>query len=266
MTDLILLNAKTEPAMRWEPPANFGFLRHLALLPIQATEAGRLASMTPIAIVKDASRMSGWSLVAVCGRTSQENVLVGADGQWLGSAIPDSARYIPFAIRDVGAGKALAAIDKRYAKGVMAKDGAGVPLYGEDGKLHPVAQKRVEFLSEHQPRIRRTQAILAALDKAGVIGQWPEAASKAGDIQIEGLHTIDEKALSTLDDGAFLELRKQGALAVAYSCLLSLYQARNFATAVSQAKTGSPTAVQTTGDLDLEFLNDTDIIKFGPQH
>lgn len=266
MKDLTLLNPKTGAALRWVPPADFSFLQELPLLPVQAAEAGRVASALPLAIHKDAQQPSGWAIVAVCGQAAGRNAMVN-DGKWLAKAVPESVRYLPFALKGIGGGKGLAAIDPRYAKHVLAQGPDGAPVFGEDGQLHPAARKRLDFLQEHQPKIARTQSILSALDKAGLIALWPEAATKAGGITLDGLHTINEKALHALDDNDFLALRKGGALAVAYSCLLSLYQIRNLAApAGAAAQPASATAVQTTGDLDLEFLNDSETIKFGPLH
>lgn len=262
MKDLILLNPQTSAKFRWNPPANFSFLRELPLLPVQAAEAGRVASALPLAICKDARQPSGWGLMAVCGPAAGHNAMVDGD-KWLAKVVPDSIRYLPFAIQDLGGGKGVAAIDPNYAKHVFAFGAEGQPLHGEDGKLHEAAAKRVEFLQGHQPRIQRTQQILTALDQAGLITPWPQQIASSAGITLEGLHTIDEKKLSQLDDTAFLTLRKGGALAVAYSCLLSLYQLRNLRSPEA-AKPDSTTAVQTTGDIDLEFLNDSDTIKFGP--
>lgn len=266
MKDLILLNPKTGPTLRWVPPADFSFLREVPVLPVQAAEAGRVASILPLAIQKDAHQPSGWGIVAVCGPAEGSNALISG-GTWRAKVVPESVRYLPFTLKNLGGGKGLAAIDARYATRVLAKGAEGVRVFGEDGQLHPAASKRLDFLQKHQAQIVRTQNILSALDKADLIVPWPESALKAGSITLEGLHTIDEKALQALDDDTFLALRKSGALAVAYSCLLSLYQIRNLgAPADAAVKPASETAVQTTGDLDLEFLNDSETIKFGPLH
>lgn len=264
MKDLILLNPKTGAALRWAPPANFSFLQEVALLPVQAAEAGRMASALPLAFYKDTSQPSGWTLMAVCGQESGLNAMVDDNGHWRAKAVPESIRYLPFALKDLGGGKGLAGIDPRYAGKVLQPAANAVPLYGEDGKLHPHARKRIEFLTEGQAKNRRTQNILSMLGEAGLIERWPEALLKVGGIAIQGLHTIDEKQLRQLDDDTFLALRKGGALAVAYSCLLSLYQVRSLADKVASAESRSDSAVQTVGDLDLEFLNDSDMIKFGP--
>src|SRR5690554_2695095 len=194
MKDLILLNPKASAKFRWTPPANFSFLRELPLLPVQAAEAGRMASALPLAISKDARQSSGWGLMAVCGQAAGHNAMVDGDA-WLPKVVPDSIRYLPFAIKDLGGGKGIAAIDPNYARHVFALGADGVPLHGEDGKLHEAAAKRVEFLQGHQPRIQRTQQTLDALDQAGLITPWPQEMASSAGITLEGLHTIDEKKL-----------------------------------------------------------------------
>lgn len=224
-----------------------------------------MASALPLAIVKDAQQASGWSIVAVCGHAAGSNAMADGGGKWLAKVVPESVRYLPFTLRVISEGKGIAAIDPRYAKHVLALGTDGVPLFGQDGQLHEAARQRVAFLQDHQAKISRTQGILSAMDEAGLIAPWPEAAIKAGGIALEGLHTIDEKALRALGDDAFLGLRKSGALTVAYSCLLSLYQVRTLASPPDAAG-ATADGISTTGDLDLEFLNDSGTIKFGPLH
>lgn len=236
------------------------------MLPVQAIETGRVASALPLAIYKDASQSSRWELMAVCGQESTVNTMVDANGQWRAKVVPECVRYLPFSLKNLGGGKALAGIDPRYAGKVLLTGENAVPLYGEDGQLHAHARKRVQAVTEHQPKIRRTQDILTRLNEAGVITPWPDSVLKAGGISIKGLHTIDEKKLSQLNDKIFLALRQSGALAVAYSCLLSLYQIRNLVNNSGEVKQVSGNAVQTTGDIDLEFLHDSETIKFGPMH
>src|SRR5690606_2884612 len=87
--------------------------------PVQAAEAGRVASALPLALCKDESASSGWSLQAACGKEPKTNVMVGDNGQRLGQAVPECIRYLPFALMDVGGEKALAGIDRRYAGRVL---------------------------------------------------------------------------------------------------------------------------------------------------
>lgn len=266
MKDLILLSPKTSVALRWSPPSDFSFLEGASLLPVQAAEAGRVAATLPLALCRDDAQPSGWEVMAVCGQQPDNNMMIDVSGQWVGRTVVESLRYLPFALRSLGRGKAIAAINTRYAGKLMVEDGSGVPVYDEGGRLHPIARQRLDFLTEHQPKVARTQGVLTKLAQADLITAWPETALRVGGITLEGLHTIDEKKLSALDDETFLELRKSGALALAYSCLLSLYQVRNLAAAASSDKSASQSAIQTTGDLDIEFLNDDDTIKFGPLH
>lgn len=234
------------------------------MLPAEAAEAGRLASALPLALYKNHTQPSGWSLMAVCGREQRSNAMVDGKGQWVAPTLPDSCRYLPFSLKMVGGGKAIPAIDPSYAGGVLLAGEPSVPLYDREGHLHAAARARVDFLVKHQSKVLRTQKILSALSKAGLLVPLPEAVVQAGELQISGLHTINEERLSQLDDELFLSLRKAGALAVAYSCLQSLYQVRNLSKRDRAGVPTAGTAVQTMGDLDLEFMNDDETIKFGP--
>lgn len=267
MKELLILNPKSKDPQRWIPPADFSYLSPYALLPAQASEVGNLASVLPLAFLKDAAQPSGWSIMAVCGSGARGNEFIDSDGKWQGMAMPRSALYLPFALRTVMRDKALAAIDPSYADRILDRGGEGEPLYDGAGNLHPSAKRRVDILVEQLPHIQRTQKILTLIKKAGLIVPWPAAAVRAGGITLSALYTIDEKALHSLDNDSFMELRSSGALIVAYSCLLSLYQIRRLAALSGNLNhTPSATAIQTTDDLDLEFLNDSDTIQFGPLH
>ncbi len=264
MIDLVSFSSDTGESLRWQPPKNFSFLRESPLLPAQAVEAGRLASALPLVFQKDASQTSGWSMMILCGTDVGRSIMVDGDDQWVGGVIPHCARYLPFSLKEVGGNKGVVAFDKRYARHVLADADTGVSLYDDEGELHPEAQKRVNFLRQYRGRIEQTQKILKALAAANLFVPLPKELSERADLKLLGLFSIDEKKLAQLDEKIFLGLRAIGALTVVYSSLLSLYQLRKLAAGPSKKGAASGTAIQTTGDLDLEFLKDEGTIKFGP--
>src|SRR5690606_10034235 len=148
--------AKSGSAMRWVPPTNFSFIKQLPLLPVQAIESGFIASTMPLAFCKEPSSTSGWTLVAVCGNEAHSNKWVDDQGRWTAPVMPGSVRWLPFGLKEVGKGKALAAIDPKYAGAVLSSDAGAVPLYSSDGDLHSLARKRLDLLVAQQPNWKRT--------------------------------------------------------------------------------------------------------------
>jgi hypothetical protein len=70
-----------------------------------------------------------------------------------------------------------------------------------------------------------TQAAVDVLVAANLVQPWP-LSIKQGEqnVPVTGLYRIDEAALNTLENEAFLTLRRSGALPVAYAQLLSMNQ------------------------------------------
>jgi hypothetical protein len=70
---------------------------------------------------------------------------------------------------------------------------------------------------------------MASLTEAGVIEPWPlEVDMNGKKTALGGLHRIKEAALGSLDDEAFLKLRKTSGLPLAYAQLMSLGQLGRF--------------------------------------
>ena len=98
-------------------------------------------------------------------------------------------------------------------------------------------------------------SLVKALAKAKVITPWPEALQSQLGLAINGLHMIDEKALSQLYDETFLSLRKAQALPIAYAVNLSLPQTH----LLGRLARLNPGYVTAPENLDSFFDNDEDL-------
>lgn len=68
-------------------------------------------------------------------------------------------------------------------------------------------------------------AAIVPLAEAGVIVPWPMTVPVGNrNVTLENLYRVDEQALNTLNDSAFLRLRQSSSLFVAYAQLLSMGQ------------------------------------------
>jgi hypothetical protein len=216
---LIAVTRERYAGKKWARPSGYGFAATKALVPIVGTELRRAALSLPLAFVQDAGR---FVLVAVLSATPGRNMLVGADGRWLGNYIPACLRGYPFSlVPSQEPGKLVLCIDQ--GAGAVGSNGAGEDFYDQEGNLSPALKKVLDFLSQLERSRAATNATVSALAEAGVIRAWS--------IQIKGednarviaaLHRVDEAALRTLSDGAFLKLRDLSALPIAYAQLLSM--------------------------------------------
>jgi len=89
----------------------------------------------------------------------------------------------------------------------------------------------LDFLGKVEASRGATSRVVAALGAAGVFTAWPlQVEYPEGPKTVTGLLRIDEARLNALDDASFLALRSAGALAIAYSQMLSMGQITVFET------------------------------------
>jgi hypothetical protein len=189
-------------------------------------------------------------LVSVCGIQTGHNLFI-KQGKWLGNYRPAWLSTYPFEIVTVGE-KGLVTFD-RDSSLLGAEEGE--PFFDEQGQMTEAVAARVEALKISHRKHQATQKALSALAKAKVITPWPEALHSQLGLSINGLHMIDEKALSQLDDKTFLSLRKAQALPIAYAVNLSLPQTH----LLGRLARLSPGYDAAPENLDSFFDNDEDL-------
>jgi hypothetical protein len=109
-------------------------------------------------------------------------------------------------------------------------DGASEKFFEADGGLSAAVKAIFKVLQQIEQSRAATATAVATLADAGLIQPW-QLTVKIGEQQYapQGLHRVDEAKLASLDDAAFLKLRKSGALVLAYAHLLSLQNVERFA-------------------------------------
>lgn len=217
MPSSLVLSPKECQGKTWHPPIDLTFAAEKALLPLHAGELAKAAANMPLAMVKEGRE---WRLVGVCGIEPDRNLFI-KDGKWLGNYRPHWLASWPFATVSVG-DKALITFDRD--SGLEDQHGAGQPFFDEEKQMYEAVATRVETLKAAHPKHKTTQKALSALVKAKVISPWPESLTRELGMSIDGLYMVDEKALSQLEDEAFLALRKAQALPIAYALNLSISQ------------------------------------------
>lgn len=201
----------------WRPHADYGFARSQILVALLAVEVPRAAGNYPVVFLKVGE---SFQPAALLGLEPGENLLVSAQGQWLGDHVPALLRGHPFMLGRSPAGQGVLCVDE---SALLPEGEAGQPLLLEDGALADEVRKTAEFLAKMEAWRAPTAAACAALARHGCIVPM-EALSPdtTAAPRPSGLFQVSEAALVGLPDEHFLELRRCGALPLAYGQLSSM--------------------------------------------
>ena len=213
----LVLSPKECQGKTWHPPQDVSFAADKALIPLHAGELAKAAATMPLALIKQSRE---WQLVGICGTEPDHNLFI-KQGKWLGHYQPEWLATYPFQVVSVGE-KHLVTFDRDC--GLLDEGEAGDPFFDEEKQMTHAVATRVEALKSAHRKHQTTHKAIQALVKAKVITPWPEALQSQLGFTIDGLHMIDEKALTQLDDETFLQLRMAQALPIAYALNLSISQ------------------------------------------
>lgn len=150
------------------------------------------------------------------------NLYVAPDGRWLAGYVPEVFRNHPFALGEQADGQQVLCVDEESA---LLSDTEGDALFEADGSQAPLLRAVVERLQRFVANEQATARACAALARHRLIVPWAlqvHTEGVAAPETVQGLYRVDEVALDALSDEAFLELRRTGALPVAWCQLLSM--------------------------------------------
>ena len=169
------------------------------------------------------------SLVAILSLHEHLNVFSTKDGAWIGGYIPIVFQEYPLFIarNEKDPQNSLLCIDETSDRFVSADEGTA--FFDSEGKPSEDMLRIMDWVkSNHQDRQKLNQACQQFKD-FDMLRTW-ELSVQIGSSRhdIEGLLRIDEDKLNTLEDKQFIELRRSGALTVAYCQLLSMSHIRLF--------------------------------------
>ena len=252
------LNIERHASRFWRRASSYGFAAHQPLLPLAGPELFHAAVALPMAFIPQEDI---FVCVAVVGTRDGECLYVAPDGRWLAGYMPAKLRSYPFALAAIEGDQFALCMDE--ASGLLSSSPQDEPFFKEDGKLAPSLQRVLEFLGQIQASNSLTQQACAALHTHDLLKPWAITLQDDAGAQrkVEGLFCVDEVALNKLDDSDFLDLRRCGALAVAYAQLMAMQHiqalgalaaTRDRALAAKAAPTQMPTTA--AGDLDLSFM------------
>jgi len=215
------LRPDTHAHLGWRPASGFGFARQIALVPLAATEIGRVAQVMPVAFRKNEAR---WGAVGVMGPVAGTNIYVAREGKWRASFVPALLRVYPFCLDEAGE---LALWEDYRPERLAAEDVA--PFFNGAG-WSPRVEQTLKFLKAVQAGISAVAPALYELEAQGVLMPWdvPGIDMPQPEIALRGLYALDPKALDRLDEDAILSLFRAGALRWLYAHLDSQHHAQRF--------------------------------------
>lgn len=205
--------------LRLSPEAGYGYARTWTEVPVQRAELVTLVPVLPVAVCPDPD--ADWPVVGLTGVASDVNVFVGPKGGWGGVAVPEAVTTYPFLARLVDSGRGTLCVDPDSDR--LSRE-FGVPLLDAYGApTDTLAGYRDAAVRQLRERRALARAV-AALAEAGVLRPW--SAEGVFTLDPERHQYVDLQAVHRLDDATFLNLRRSGALALAFAQRYSLANMR----------------------------------------
>lgn len=218
----IALSRSMHRQHHWVAPRHFSFAAGDALVPLNLRELPAAALALPTAFMQ---QPDGLMLVGVQGLLPGRNLMVDAQGNWRGTHLPEAYRCHPFALA-LQDQQHLLCIETASCVATPQPDSAA--LFDASGALSDKVQQVFTFLGQREQQYRRTRALCLQLQQHGLLQPWPPEpaaaapGAQAAAVGMKGLLCVDAAALEQLPDAAFLELRRSGALQLAWCHLQSL--------------------------------------------
>jgi SapC len=199
------------------------FARTLNAIPISYTEFAPAARDYPV-VFTSADAGKTYAPVAVLGMRTGENLFSAADAWAQDVYIPAYARRYPFCMakvkrQDVEQQERLICVEK-----ACVEDGEGEPLFDDQGE--PLAKWRdlQRLLVEYEADLERGRELCAILADYALLQPFSMQAKldQGGQMQLTGMHRVDESKIEHLNASQFKNLAKKGVLGRIYAHLLSL--------------------------------------------
>ncbi|MFD2113221.1 SapC family protein [Thiorhodococcus fuscus] len=243
--------------MCWRRFDSYGFARQANVASLVASEMPKASSAMPLAFIRQGE---DFLPVALMGLEPGKNLFVASDGRWLGRYVPAAFRGQPFAFAKLEDGGLVLCIDEESE--LVGEHHGAEQLLTAEGEPTEAVKQVLDFLRQVEADRGPTKTACAALVRHDLIRPWPiTLKDESGEQKVEGIHQVDEAALNQLSDEAFLDLRRCGALLLAYCQLLSIQHLPmlgELAKLHAQAVSAPQPSVSTSFS-----LHDDDVLNFG---
>lgn len=203
------------------------FVRRQNAIPISYAEFAPAARHYPLVFASSDGGKT-YAPVAVLGLADGQNLFCNGETWTPGIYVPAYARRYPFCMAKVN----VEAVEQSNRLICVEKsrldDARGELLFDEQGE--PVAKwtEMQRLLTEYEADLARGRELCTLLADYGLLQPFTLQASAAqgGQLQLTGMHRVDETRIEHLNESQFRNLARKGVLGRIYAHLLSL---ENFA-------------------------------------
>lgn len=213
------LNRERHRKLKLRTEGRLKFASRTHFVPLTAVEFYDVARNYPIVFAGGEDAIP----LAVVGLRSEENLFVGADGQWEeGAYVPAFIRRYPFILaRADEKSDYTVCLDESF-EGLSETDGE--PLFDEEGKETQLLSETVELLKGFVTETERTRVFVERLRSLELLTYQSLNVRDRFDrtYALREFRVVDEKKLAGLEDGVVGELHRAGYLACIHAHLLSL--------------------------------------------
>lgn len=257
MAQLTVISREQHAGKRWKRYTSYSFAAHDAVAPVVAQELPRACMHLPIGFLK---AENGYQLVAVLGLQPGKNLWVSPDGRWLAGYVPAAYRGYPFALANTEDGQRVLCV--REDSGLV-NDDEGELFFDEEGQPAKPIQDVLNFLQQVTANAQVTAQLCGVLEEHGLVSPWNvQVKSADGEKKVEGLFRVDEAALNALPAEALAAVRDRGAMPLVYCQLLSMQHLHQLGRLAAHWESVESLVQPESGELDLEFLSDSENIRF----
>jgi SapC len=199
------------------------FARALNAIPISYSEFGPAAHDYPVVFTTGDGGKT-FAPVAVLGMRAGENLFCQGDSWARGAYIPAYARRHPFCMARVKVQHAerndrLICVEKAHLD-----DAQGEALFDDQGEPLDKWRDLQRLLVEYEADLERGRELCAILADYALLQPFSMQANlqQGGQMQLTGMHRVEEARIGHLNVSQFKNLAKKGILGRIYAHLLSL--------------------------------------------
>ena len=204
----------------WRRFTSYDFARHRRSVPLVLAEAEPVAAAMPVVFAPGEDGLEPVALLRII--PGGPSPFVSPQGLWLATYVPSVLRVHPFSARAAGDGRMNLMIDED--SGLITGDPSDEAFFDAEGGLAKPTAELVEFFRQREASALRGRAAVARLAALDLLTPFAPSNLAAPPGSFDGLLAIDRARFDALEDAAWLELRRLGAIALAHAHLVSMAQ------------------------------------------
>jgi len=215
-----ILNKVAHKTLRFTAVGGYSFARQFHAVPVCPAEFYLAVKEYPIVFARNPEQGDFYP-VLLTGLREEQNLMLGADGQWQARYVPAAIRSYPFTYRKQGSGNPLVLIDEAYPGFGTVE---GIALFTSEGEFSSELNEKLRFLQDHLQQVSLGQQFTKRLQELDLLVERSAQFVKNdhSGFMVNGCWVIDETRLYSLKDEDLLAFTRQGYLALATAHLISL--------------------------------------------